>query len=96
MTGGARAVVEMNAEPLCGCLDFLERRQCLGELFCGKKTILRLETLWSLLGPSIRGNNHESQREHDWFETWLIIAPPIKKPNRHSFYGEFSLIVARR
>ena len=54
----------MDAQPPRGCLHLLELVPRLIELFLGEPTILRLETLWSFLRPSIRGEGRK-KKDHD-------------------------------
>ena len=53
----------MDAEPLGGGLNLFERFPRFIELLLGDQTILRLETLWSLLWPSIRAEDRKSKDE---------------------------------
>jgi len=54
----------MDAQPPRGCLNLLELLTRFIELLLGEQTILRLETLWSFLRPSIRGEGRK-KKDHD-------------------------------
>ena len=53
----------MDAEPLGGGLNLFERFPRFIELLLGDQTILRLQTLWSLLWPSIRAEDRKKKDE---------------------------------
>ena len=53
MAVGAGAFVEMDAKSSFRCLDLLKVLLRRIELFLGEKSILQLETSWSILCPRI-------------------------------------------